>query len=99
MQSPRRHFMILAASLASSIALSGKASAETPAVSERDPTAQSLGYRADATQVDKVKYSKYQPCQHAPPVSSIRARLAMHQVRARSSPVSRSRRRGGAART
>jgi High potential iron-sulfur protein len=63
MQSSRRHFMILAASLASSIALLDKASAETPAVSESDPTAQSLGYKADATHVDKVKYSKYQPGQ------------------------------------
>jgi High potential iron-sulfur protein len=60
MQPSRRHFMILAASLASSITLSGKASAESPAVSEGDPTAQSLGYKADATHVDKVKYSKYQ---------------------------------------
>ncbi|MGA7782807.1 MAG: high-potential iron-sulfur protein [Paraburkholderia sp.] len=63
MQPSRRHFMMLAASLASSVALSGKASAETPAVSESDPTAQSLGYKADAANVDKVKYSKYQPGQ------------------------------------
>ncbi|MFM0210002.1 high-potential iron-sulfur protein [Paraburkholderia sediminicola] len=63
MQSSRRHFMILAASLASSVALSGKASAETPMVSESDPTAQSLGYKADATHVDKAKYAKYQPGQ------------------------------------
>ena len=60
MQSSRRHFMILAASLASSVALASKASADTPAVSESDPTAQSLGYKADATQVDKAKYAKYQ---------------------------------------
>ncbi|SAL04653.1 high potential iron-sulfur protein [Caballeronia arationis] len=63
MQLSRRHFMVLAASLASSVALSSKASADTPAVSETDPTAQSLGYKADATHVDKVKYSKYQPGQ------------------------------------
>jgi hypothetical protein len=63
MQPSRRHFMVLAASLASSVALSGKALAETPAVSESDPTAQSLGYKADATHVDKVKFSKYQPGQ------------------------------------
>jgi hypothetical protein len=55
--------MVLAASLASSVALSSKASADTPAVSETDPTAQSLGDKADATHVDKVKYSKYQPGQ------------------------------------
>ncbi|CAE6799136.1 high-potential iron-sulfur protein [Paraburkholderia haematera] len=59
MQSSRRHFMILAASLASSVALSGKASAETPAVSESDPTAQALGFKTDATHVDKAKYPKY----------------------------------------
>ncbi|MFM0167427.1 high-potential iron-sulfur protein [Paraburkholderia sediminicola] len=63
MQSSRRHFMILAASLASSVVLSGNASAETPAVSESDPTAQSLGYKADAAHVDKAKYAKYQPGQ------------------------------------
>lgn len=63
MQTSRRHFMMLAASLASSIALSGKASAETPVVSESDPAAQALGYKADATHVDKVKYAKYQPGQ------------------------------------
>jgi High potential iron-sulfur protein. len=51
--------MILAASLASSVALSGKASAETPAVSESDPTAQALGFKTDATHVDKAKYPKY----------------------------------------
>ncbi|MDB5812401.1 MAG: putative high potential iron-sulfur protein [Betaproteobacteria bacterium] len=32
-------------------------------VDEKDPTAQSLGYKHDATKVDKAKFASYQPGQ------------------------------------
>jgi hypothetical protein len=59
-QVSRRHFMIFAASLASTAALTNEARADAPMLSESDPTAQSLGYKPDATQIDKAKYPKYQ---------------------------------------
>lgn len=59
MQNSRRRFIILAASLAPALVLSNESQAEPATLSENDPTAQSLGYRADATKVDKVKYPKY----------------------------------------
>jgi hypothetical protein len=61
MQAARRHFIVLAATIVSSPALIGKVRAAAPvAVTESDPTAQALGYKADATQVDKAKFAKYQ---------------------------------------
>lgn len=59
MQSSRRQFIVLAASIASSSVFLGKAQAATVVV-ENDPTAQALGYKADASQVDHVKFTKYQ---------------------------------------
>ncbi|USU18519.1 high-potential iron-sulfur protein [Paraburkholderia fungorum] len=59
MQSSRRQFIVLAASIASSSVFLGKAQAAT-AVVESDPTAQALGYKADASQVDHAKFTKYQ---------------------------------------
>jgi hypothetical protein len=56
----RRQFMVVAATLASTSAFFEEARADAPALSESDPTAQSLGYKASAAQVDKTKYSKYQ---------------------------------------
>jgi hypothetical protein len=55
----RRHFMILAASVAST-GLSTESFADAPVLSESDPTAQALGYKTDATKVDKAKFPKYQ---------------------------------------
>jgi hypothetical protein len=60
MQASRRHFIVLAATIASSPALIGKVRAAPVAVVESDPTAQALGYKADAAQVDKAKFAKYQ---------------------------------------
>jgi hypothetical protein len=37
-----------------------EALADAPMVSESDATAQSLGYKADATMVDKSRFTKYQ---------------------------------------
>src|SRR5712692_9122316 len=38
----------------------GKAAAQAAKVDEKDAQAQSLGYKHDATQVDKAKFAKYQ---------------------------------------
>ncbi|AKJ67800.1 hypothetical protein PATSB16_16280 [Pandoraea thiooxydans] len=60
MQTSRRQFMIVAASLASSAALLSKESQAAEMLSESDPTAQTLGYKENATKVDKAKFPKYQ---------------------------------------
>jgi hypothetical protein len=52
----RRQF-ILSSLPAGALLLSGTAKAET--VSENDPQAKGLGYKADATKVDKSKYPTY----------------------------------------
>jgi hypothetical protein len=63
MHRSRRHFIIVAASLASASVLMDTVKADTATASESDPTALALGYKSDATQVDKSKYAKYQPGQ------------------------------------
>lgn len=40
-------------------ARAGKAAAQGAAVDEKDPTAQAVGYVADATRADKAKYKQY----------------------------------------
>jgi hypothetical protein len=60
MQTSRRRFMILAASLASSAVLHNESRADAPVLSESDPAAQGLGYKTDAARVDKAKFPKYQ---------------------------------------
>ena len=59
MKSSRRTFLITSIGVASSLALSRQAFADAPKVSESDPTAQALGYKSNAAQVDKAKYAKY----------------------------------------
>lgn len=62
MKSSRRTFLITSlgvAGVASTLALSRQAFADAPKVTEADPTAQALGYKLDATKVDKAKYAKY----------------------------------------
>lgn len=56
----RRHFMILAASVASTTVLSTESRADASVFSESDPTAQALGYKMDATKVDKTRFPHYQ---------------------------------------
>ena len=56
----RRRFMILAASVASTAALSNESRADAPVLSESDPTAMALGYKADASKVDKAKFAQFQ---------------------------------------
>lgn len=59
MKSSRRTFLITSFGVASSLALSRQAFADTAKVAENDPTAQALGYKTDASKVDKAKYAKY----------------------------------------
>lgn len=61
MKSSRRTFLITSLGAASALALASRQAlaADTPKVQENDPTAQALGYKMDATKVDKAKYPKY----------------------------------------
>ncbi|QBR03950.1 high-potential iron-sulfur protein [Paraburkholderia pallida] len=59
MRKSRRTFMITTAGVASSLALTRLAFADSPKVSDTEPTAQALGYKSDATRVDKARYAKY----------------------------------------
>lgn len=60
MKSSRRMFLVHSAGVAATLGLSQGAWADAaPKLSESDPTAQALGYKEDATQVDKTKYPKY----------------------------------------
>ena len=58
MKSTRRQFMILSAAGACTLALNSKVQAQAM-VAETDPQAAALGYKSDATKVDKAKYAKY----------------------------------------
>jgi hypothetical protein len=59
MKSSRRSFLITSLGVATTVALSRQAFADAPKVAESDPTAQALGYKADATKVDKARFAKY----------------------------------------
>ncbi|CAH2892220.1 MAG: FIG00453798: hypothetical protein [uncultured Paraburkholderia sp.] len=63
MKASRRTFLISSIGVASSFALSRQAFADAPKVAESDPTAQALGYKEDASKVDKAKFAKYAPGQ------------------------------------
>jgi hypothetical protein len=58
MKNSRRQFMILSAAGACTLALNGQVQAQAM-VAETDPQAAALGYKANATTVDKAKYPKY----------------------------------------
>ena len=58
MKNTRRQFILLSAAGACTLALNGKVQAQAM-VAETDPQAAALGYKANATTVDKVKYPKY----------------------------------------
>lgn len=55
--SARRHFLATVAAVGAALAL--PAAADTAPLSETDPTAQALGYKADGSQVDAAKFPKY----------------------------------------
>jgi hypothetical protein len=59
MKATRRTFLISSIGMASALALTRTAFADAPTVSESDPTAQALGYKNDASQVDKAKFARY----------------------------------------
>jgi hypothetical protein len=58
MKPTRRQFIIMSAAGACTLALNSKVQAQAM-VAETDPQAVALGYKADATKVDKAKYAKY----------------------------------------
>jgi hypothetical protein len=58
MKNSRRQFMILSAAGACTLALNGTVQAQAM-VAETDPQASALGYKADASKVDKAKFPKY----------------------------------------
>jgi hypothetical protein len=68
MKSSSRRIFIAGGLGAASALLLGRqtlaADAPPALVPETDPTAQALGYKADAARVDKAKFAKYQPGQH-----------------------------------
>ncbi len=60
MQPKRRTFLLNVASAATALLVLRPAhGAASEQVSEADPQAQALGYKADATKVDKVKFPKF----------------------------------------
>ena len=59
----RRTFMIAAVGLLSATVLPRAACAATPLLDEADPAAKALGYRADATHVDRAAFARYTPGQ------------------------------------
>jgi len=58
MKISRRSFMLVTAGLASSLILERNAAAQAGPVLESDANAQALGYKTDASKVDKAKYPK-----------------------------------------
>jgi len=58
MKNTRRQFILLSAAGACTLALNGRVQAQAM-VAETDPQATALGYKSNATTVDKVKYPKY----------------------------------------
>lgn len=58
---PRRRFIATVAAVGAALAL--PAAADLPPLSETDPTAQALGYKADGSQVDAAKFPKHTPQQ------------------------------------
>lgn len=58
MKTTRRQFMIMSAAGAAILALNYTTQAQAM-VAETDPQAAALGYKADASKVDKAKFPKY----------------------------------------
>jgi hypothetical protein len=60
----RRDFLRIGSLVVASAALASRAGRSpaqgAPHLDEKDPTAQALGYRHDATKVDKNKFTRYQ---------------------------------------
>jgi hypothetical protein len=58
MKSSRRQFIIYSAAGLASLSMTNQANAQAM-VAETDPQAVGLGYKADASTVDKAKFAKY----------------------------------------
>jgi hypothetical protein len=63
MKFSRRSFMAATAGLASSLIFERNAAAQAGPVLESDANAQALGYKTDASKIDKAKYPNHQPGQ------------------------------------
>ena len=61
--SNRREFVVKLGMGAGAL-VSGAVFAAAPMVDDKDPTAGSLGYKADASKVDKAKFPKFAAGQH-----------------------------------
>lgn len=59
MNTSRRSFVIFSVGMGSSLLLARRALAEPPKLSEADPAAVAVGYREDASKIDKAKYPNY----------------------------------------
>ncbi|WNC93076.1 high-potential iron-sulfur protein [Paraburkholderia sp. FT54] len=60
MKTSRRQFLLLGVSAGSALVLTRAAFADTAnTISETDPKAQAVGYKADASRVDKAKFPGY----------------------------------------
>ena len=59
----RRTFVITLAAGSSAALIGAQASAQAATLSESDPQASALGYKADTTKVDKAKFPKHEPSQ------------------------------------
>jgi hypothetical protein len=57
--SPTRRAFVLTLPIAGGVLLAGTARADAPPLDEKDPTAASLGYVADAARADKAKFPKF----------------------------------------
>lgn len=60
----RRTFLATLTIGGAAVAISSIAGADAPALTEDDPTAKALGYKADATKVDATKFANYKPGQN-----------------------------------
>ncbi|MGJ7614010.1 MULTISPECIES: high-potential iron-sulfur protein [unclassified Variovorax] len=60
MSNPSRRTFVISVVASSAGLVASQASAQAATLTETDPQAAALGYKADATKVDKAKYSQHQ---------------------------------------
>lgn len=59
MSNPSRRTFVMSVVAGGSVLAAARASAQAPVLSETDPQAVALGYKADNTKVDKAKYPQH----------------------------------------
>ena len=64
MSSTRRIFLARTAGFCAGLTFYRELLAAQPHLAESDPAAQALGYKADATTVERARFTKYQPGQN-----------------------------------